>query len=171
MESSNGNQHPSPDYLKPARAMKWTVVLFSLLIPNVTCFSERDTKLTIKDGKPVRFVMTGSGTLGTLRVRGPLKQREVEGEERYIYWMIEFKEPGSDRKVESLEPIVYGQVPRGYVQVYPESDLPPPLLEDELYNVRVDTINANGVNLDFAIHKGVVVVDPPIRNHRVAFPD
>ena len=148
-----------------SRALLSAAILFS-----IGC--ERDTKLTVEGGNPPKFIMTGSGRLDTLRVGGPQKQREGVAEEPYIYWAIEFKEAGSARKVESLGPTTYGELPSGYVQVYPKpGQSPPPLSEDELYSVRAITMNANGTILHFAIHKGKVVVDPIIRNDKPVFPD
>ena len=58
------------------------------------------------------------------------------------------------------------------IQIFPGADQSPPmLLEDQLYNVRVITINANGAAHNFAIHKGRVVVDPIRRDGKLTFPD
>src|SRR5258708_23818953 len=103
-----------------------------LLLP-VIAACERDTKLTIKGGNPPTFVMSGSGSLGTLRVRGPKKQREAEGEDASIYWLIKTKEDYG-RYIEDLGPVIYGIVPKGYVQVYPEKgEAAPPLVEGDKY--------------------------------------
>jgi len=139
------------------------IVILSTVVFFLAC--ERDTKLTVEGGNPPKFIMTGSGRLTTMQVGGPQKQREGVAEEPYLYWVIECKETGSARHVESLGPIVYGEVPSGYVQVHPSpGTAPPPLSEDEGYSVRAITMNANGASLKFAIHKGEVIVDPVMRN-------
>ena len=130
-----------------------TVVLFFL-----AC--ERDTKLTVEGGNPPKFIMTGSGRLDTLQVGGPQKQREGVAEEPYFYWVIQFKETGSDQQIERMGPITYGEVTSGYVQVHPSpGTAPPPLSEDEGYSVRAITMNANEGITHFEIHNGEVVVD------------
>ena len=134
----------------------------SILLLLVALFStacERDTKLIIEAGNPPKFVMSGSGTLGALRIRGPRKQREVVGEDASIYWEIEPKDEGSDRNVERLGPITYGKVPDGYIQIYPApGQAAPSLVEGERYNIRIATNNANGVDKFFVIREGKVAV-------------
>src|SRR5712691_11477283 len=142
---------------------KKKVILSTAVLLFLAC--ERDTKLTVEGGNPPRFIMTGSGRLDQLQVGGPQKQREGVAEEPYLYWVIQFKETGSDRQIERMGPIIYGEVPSGYVQVHPSPGAaPPPLSEDEGYSVRVITMNANGAFLKFAIHNGEVIVDPVMRN-------
>ena len=132
------------------------VILLVMILAGSAC--ERDTKLLIESGNPPKFVLSGSGTLGVLRVRGSKKQREAVGEDASVYWEIEPKEEGSDRNVERMGPISYGQVPEGYVQVYPEKGQAPPLVEGERYNIRIATHNANGVDEFFVIRNGKVEV-------------
>jgi len=158
--------------MRAINMIKRTSLFLVVWVSIVCCFSERDTELTIEGGIPPKFIMTGSGKLDALRVAGPSRQREGIAEEPYLYWVIQFKEDGSARSVEGLSPIVYGDVPSGYVQIYPRLGQPPPfLIEDELYNLNVVTMNANGARLNFAIHKGKVVIDPVIRDGKPAFPD
>lgn len=133
-------------------------MIFLLLVGLLSSACERDTKLVIQSGNPPKFVLSGSGTLGALRIRGPKKQREAAGEDASVYWEIEPKDEGSDLKVERLGPIPYGQVPKGYVQIYPAQGEAPPLIEGERYNVRIATNNANGVDKFFVIRNGRVEV-------------
>jgi len=135
--------------MRPAKIVEWTVLVL-VMVSTVNCFSERDTKLAVQGGNPPDFTMTGSGKLTALRVGGPRKQREGVAEDPYLYWVIEFKEDGSARSVESLSPILYGNVPTGYVQVFPSpTQSPPPLSEDEIYGVNAVTMNANGARVKF----------------------
>jgi hypothetical protein len=118
---------------------------------------ERDTKLRIEGNNPPIFVLSGNGMLGTIRVRGPEKQRDAEGEDDFLYWVIVNLED-QEQSVESLGPVTYGKVPKGYKQVYPENGEAPPLLEGERYNIRIATANANGVDKYFIIRNGKVEV-------------
>ena len=117
---------------------------------------ERDTKLTVEGGNPPKFVMSGSGILTSVRVRGPQKQREAVGEDKYLYWVIEIKDGHDARRVEQLSPLTYGRVPDGFEQVYPERGEAPSLLEGERYYVRVVTSEANGDGKYFVIRNGKV---------------
>lgn len=130
--------------------------IISLIVGVVSLARERDTTLTVKDGNPPTFVMSGSGSLGSFRVRGPKKQREAEGEDASVYWLI--KANGSyGLPVEDLSPITYGRVPKGYIQVYPEKGTAPPLIEGERYFLQALTIDANGAAIHFTIRDGRVV--------------
>jgi len=134
--------------LRSFRVFILSALLLTLL--TIACI-ERDTKLTIKGKNPPSFVMSGSGTLGSLRVLGPSRQREVYGEDASVYWMIK-PEPEADPKaVETLSPITYGRVPPGYVQVYPEQGEAPPLVERETYFIDISTNGANGVRMNFTL--------------------
>ncbi len=133
-----------------------TIIILSLVVATALA-CERDTKLVIEGGNPPKFVMTGSGSLGTIRIRGPEKQRDAEGEDAHLYWVIVNKK-GGDRPVEELGAVTYGQVPEGYKQKYPENGEAPPLKEGERYNIRIATFNANGVDKYFMIRNGKVEV-------------
>jgi hypothetical protein len=106
--------------------------------------SERHTKLNVLGGNPPQFQMSGSGTLGALRITGHKKQREAVGPDAVTYWMIE-PENGyaKGEAIEILSPITYGKIPRGYVQTYPEQGEAPSLVEGEIYTIHAETFNAN----------------------------
>lgn len=131
--------------------------LLGVLVITASC--EIDTKLAVQGGNPPKFVMTGNGRLTSLRVRGPKKQREADGEDAFLYWVIESKE-GGERVVTEISPIVYGTVPDGYIQVYPESGTAPSLVESERYYTQVITMNANGDGKYFRIRNSKVEMDP-----------
>lgn len=128
-----------------------------LLAAGVALACERDTELTITGSNPPVFLLSGSGALGTIRVRGPEKQRDAEGEDAFLYWVIVNNE-GQERSVEQLGPVTYGKVPQGYKQIYPERGQASLLVEGERYNVRIATFNANGVDRFFVIRDGKVEV-------------
>jgi hypothetical protein len=128
-------------------------VLLTVSIVGLSC--EIDTKLRIAGGNPPQFVMAGSGVLGRLVVRGPTALRHVEGPDSSAYWHIEI-EGRSVPSVWRLSPIIYGKVPEGYVQKYPEHGEAIPLNENEIYYVQVDTSEANGTSKHFVIRQGKV---------------
>ena len=100
-------------------------VLAFMATCNLAC--EIDTRLNVTGNNPPQFRMTGSGQLTSIRVVGPHKQQEVEGEDQYMYWMIRPKDEDSQRNVRRISPVTYGVVPDGYVQVYPAYEPSRPL--------------------------------------------
>lgn len=134
------------------------IVLFAAIL-FTTSSCEVDSKLSITGGNTPSFVMTGNGRLTSLRLRGPDKQREADGEDAFLYWVIESQD-GSDRVVSDVSPIIYGRVPEGYRQVYPEKGLPPQLVEGDRYYAQVVTMNANGDGKYFTIRQGKVELEP-----------
>src|SRR5687768_8691427 len=76
---------------------------------------ERHTKLAVEGNNPPQFKMSGSGTLGSLRIMGPKKQREIVGWDASAYWVI-VPENGylEGEAIENLSPITYGKIPEGY---------------------------------------------------------
>jgi hypothetical protein len=136
---------------------RYSFAVILLLAASVALGCERDTKLVINGSNPPIFVMSGSGSLGTIRVRGPEKQRDAEGEDAFLYWVIVNRED-EEQNVERLGPVTYGKVPQGYKQVYPEQGEAPRLVEGERYNIRIATANANGVDKFFVIRSGKVEV-------------
>ena len=135
---------------------KFTCVglLLVLSVAGLSC--EIHTKLSIKGGNPPTFVMTGNGTLTSIRIRGHERQREAEGEEASLYWVIK-PEKGGAQIVGDIGSITYGKVPEGYRQQYPENGEAPLLNEGEHYYVRVVTSNANGADGYFMILKGQAI--------------
>lgn len=124
---------------------------------------ERATELTFEGSNPPKFKMRGSGELLFLRFRGPKKQREAVGETALLYWVIKAKTIDFSRSVESINTIIYGQVPEGYIQVYPENGDPPPALDENVkYTVMIDTANAPGVIKIFEIRNGRVEEIPDL---------
>jgi hypothetical protein len=126
------------------------LLVFSLL----TMACERDTQLTIETSDPPKFIMSGSGTLGSLRIVGPKRQRETFGEDASVYWMIKPEPEGDPENVEALSPITYGRVPPGYIQVYPEQGTnAPALVEGQKYFIDISTNAANGVRRSFVLSR------------------
>jgi hypothetical protein len=130
------------------------VTLYILFTALILCGCERDTKLKIEGGNPLQFQMSGSGWLGRLVVRGHKTLRKIDGPDASAYWYIEAGDQAHG--VSKLSPIVYGKIPEGFVQKYPESCMAPALSENEIYYVQVDTTNANGSSKYFVIQNGKV---------------
>jgi hypothetical protein len=133
---------------------------FAVMVSIINMACERATTISFEDGNPPKFVLSGSGSLGLLRVGGPDKQRDAFGETAFLYWVIEPITKDSDRSVESIGPITYSQVPSGYKQVYPENGEAPPLIEGKRYSIKISTINAPGIIKDFTIRDGKVTEVP-----------
>ena len=53
-----------------------------------------------------------------------------------------------------MSPIKYGVLPTGYKQVYPEQGSAPPLTDEGIYYVQIDTHNAPGTSGYFVIRNG-----------------
>ena len=106
--------------------MSAAVLISALLLSTGNCLHERDTRVSVEGGNPPKFIMSGSGALAQLRIGGPEKLREGIAEEPYIYWEIKMEKTDPERLIEALSPITYGEVPRGYIQVYPDPTQAPP---------------------------------------------
>lgn len=137
-------------------SMIGSCAFFFLLI---YCTGERDTRLTIRGGDHPEFAMSGSGSMDFLVIIGP-KVREAPGQAAHIQWQIVPDRHTGMRRVGSLTPITYGEVPAGYVQIYPEAGDVPPLIEEYKYTVQVVTQNANGAIKYFTIRDGKAVELP-----------
>jgi hypothetical protein len=144
--------------MKFAKYSLIVMLVFSSIGLYLAC--ERATTLTFEGGPPVKFMLAGSGWLGSLRIGGPKKRREAFGETALLYWEIEPISADSVRRIEKISPIIYGKVPAGYRQLFPASGEPPPLIEGDTYNIRVSTNNAPGIIKDFTIRDGKVIEAP-----------
>lgn len=148
----------SPIKFAPYRSSRYALsVLFIVTAFFLGC--ERETKLSLKGSNPPKFVMTGSGTLSSMRIGGPNKQREAEGEEAYLYWLIESRKD-ADRPIERLSPITYGDVPDDYDQTYPKKGPPPPLIEGDRYLIHIETFDASPFIGYMTIHNGKAILEP-----------
>jgi hypothetical protein len=141
--------------------VKFTVYLpIMLLLLCLLASCERATKLTIKETNPPTFGMSGSGELGSFRIRDSVPQRKILGEDAFIYWKIRPISSDEIKRVEEIGAITYGKVPTGYVQIYPEEGEAPPLIEGQRYYVYAGTSNADGKGKYFIIRDGKSVEVP-----------
>jgi hypothetical protein len=124
------------------------------------------TSLVIETGNPLRFVVSGPGTMTNFQVTGPDLEREPnrqgEGDRLTllkVYWEVA-SSGGTDRSLDKIGPITYGKVPEGFVQIQPPNGVPPPpLVERDLYNVRFSVNDGDGINRFFAIRDGRIVAE------------
>lgn len=150
--------------------------LFILLSMASLLGCEIDTKARVSKDNPPKFTFSGNGILAQMYVSGPytldeiklvarigdknmtreeiLKINEVLGGDREL-WQID---PGTGKYVSDLPTIIYGEIPKGFKQVYPKDNInPPPLLEGKYYSVSVPSHNANSHMTYFMIKNGNVV--------------
>jgi hypothetical protein len=140
--------------------MRHRLTVISLLAVIALAACEIPTKLAIGGGNPPTFRLSGNGTLTSLRVRGPHKQREAEGEDASMYWVIKRSEGQSGDTVGRIGTIVYGVPPPGYRNLYPETGQVPALQEGERYYVQVITLDAEGASAYFTIKNGRAIQEP-----------
>lgn len=69
--------------------------------------------------------------------------------------------PPTNTTILQLPIIQYGIIPQGFVQVTPDNNSPPPLMEGKCYTAIVPTNGANEGNIDFCLRDGKVYVVPP----------
>jgi hypothetical protein len=100
--------------------------------------------------------MSGNGTLSRLAIIGHRTLRNIDGPDSSAMWQIKMKDYDYGQTVSRLSPIIYGKLPRGYVQVYPEQGEAPELEENVTYLIDVETMNANGERGYFKITDGKV---------------
>ena len=140
----------------PKQVISPGLIIF-LVSFSISC--EIDTKLWISGGNPPAFIMSGNGVLTSIRVRGHQRQREAQGEDQYLHWVIEVKDDGGT-SVGRIGSVTYGKVPEGYKQIYPEKGEAPAIIEGQHYYVRIVTSNANGADGYFMVQNGKALFDP-----------
>ena len=137
---------------------RFAYYFLSLAVLAVFCSScEIDTRVTVTSNNPPRFDLFGSGSLAGLRIEGQ-KVRESPAIFASVVWEIRPKDGRENSQpLAALGSITYGNVPAGYVQVFPEAGNAPPLLEGQKYHAWFETINANGARVDFTVREGKVL--------------
>jgi len=137
---------------------------------------EIDTKVRVTKDNPPKFTFSGNGILAQMYVSGPfildeikllagtedrlitkeesLKIEQVIGGSR-VLWQLD---PGRGKYVTDLPAIIYGELPKGFRQVYPkDNNIPLPLLEGKYYTVSVPSHNANSHTTYFMVKNGNIV--------------
>jgi hypothetical protein len=136
-----------------------TLALVMLTTISLSC--QQYPKWQIKGGNPPQFVVAGSGHLQTLRVHGPQEKRTPADSEPYgmTYWEIRSAD-GYDLVTNGDIAVSYGEVPAGFVQVYPSGGVRPlPLFEGGRFALGLVVQGKETVNALFTIHQNTVVVE------------
>jgi hypothetical protein len=144
------------------RSFAITVIFFTVLATGC----QRRTSLVIEAGNPLRFVLSGPGILTNLQVTGPDLEREPHRQgdgsrlpSLKVYWELSSYE-GRDRSLDEVGAITYGKVPEGFVQVQPSSSAPPaPIVDRDLYNIRISVNDGDGINRFFSLRDGKVIAE------------
>lgn len=139
-----------------------TVLLLTLLA--TAC--QRHNSLVIEKGSPIRFVLSGRATINSLQVTGPDLQREPhpqgDGERLTllkVYWEVAPRGEAAARTLDEIREIRYGEIPEGFVQVYPTNGTPSALVEKNLYCVSLIANSDRGFTTFFAIRDGKIVAE------------
>lgn len=132
-----------------------------VLLTSISLSCQQSPKWQIKGGNPPQFLVAGSGHLQTLRVHGPQEKRSPADSEPHgmTYWEIRSVD-GYDLETHGDIAVSYGQVPAGFVQVYPSGGVqPPPLFEGGRFALGLVVQGKDTVNALFTIHENTVVVE------------
>jgi len=116
-------------------------------------------RVTIEGGAIPVFKVSGSGSIQVISVDGPdfANPKSHEPGSRYMkpYWQIAPEVDYDLRRLEKSGGLVYGQVPEGFRQVFPENGVAPQSLsEDELFTFALRVANGGAIGVRFAIHNG-----------------
>jgi hypothetical protein len=135
---------------------------------------EIDTKVRVSKDNPPKFAFSGNGILAQMYVSGPFtldelkliagdklltreeaaKIKQVIGDDR-VLWQLD---PGRSKYVADLPIIIYGEIPKGFRQVYPKDNANPlPLLEGKYYSIYVPSYNANDRKTYFVVKNDKII--------------
>jgi hypothetical protein len=137
----------------------WRLVLLTAIgFLAVSCAPVR-TLIVIKQGNPQQFFVSGRGTFDILTVSGPDYERSSRPDRlppMKDYWVIQ---PVNDLDVSSVtDPIIYGQVPRGFRQYTPVNGPPPPISDGSPYWINFRVRQPEGsVTVFFSVRDGKIV--------------
>jgi hypothetical protein len=135
------------------------ILAFLLLLATLLSSCGRETNLTIEDGNPPKFIVSGSGIVDFIRVTGTDLRAVPEGGLTYTdtYWEIIPKEEIRVEDLGKLNPIIYGKAPKGFSQINPKSGEAHELFEGGKFGVQLSVRNGHGVNKIFTLHNGQIV--------------
>lgn len=145
----------------PGGRLFFSLLIILLRVPSC----ERNPRVVIEAGVPPRFILSGSGTLEYFVISGPDLQRDVANRQgdgdslhaRKDYWRLVPSETATNQALEKIGTIKYGQVPQGFIQVYPKHGPPLPLVDGDLYNVHLQPNDSYSFNNFFKFRGGKVV--------------
>lgn len=132
-----------------------------VLLSGCIGFTGFKTEITLAGGTIPTFGLSGSGKIVDFIVTGP-RQRSGEGLQAFTVW--EFRPLGNIDYLDTLDrlkSVKYGEVPKGYRQLYPENNSPPlPLMEGQSYLLQIYTDNAPWGQIAFEIRDGKAMEKP-----------
>jgi hypothetical protein len=136
-------------------------VLPFLLPALLTLACERDTKVSIDGKVPPTFHMIGSGQIVFFVVTeiAPDNQKlapaQRDSRKDTVLWKIAPDNLSSnDKNITQLPDIIYGLVPKGFLQKTPETGVPPSLVEGRVYQAGGPAVDAHGGFVWFTIRDG-----------------
>ena len=141
---------------------------FLLFVASCLVGCHRKARVEIENGTPPKFIISGRGTLNSFDILGPDLERDQinrQGDSRdslpklKLYWKVVPNENGTNKTIDEIGVIVYGQVPNGFTQAYPEHGPPPPLVERDLYNVALVPKEIDSTTRFFSIRDGKILAD------------
>lgn len=136
-----------------------------LILPVWFQACDRNPRVFIENASPPRFTISGSGVFRYLEITGPDLVRDPQnrtGQKDYLptsqkYWKLVPKDPNQEVSLDAIGPVTYGQVPNNLRQEFPETGLPAPLIEGDLYNVHLEPIGSYSFNIFFSMRDGKVL--------------
>jgi hypothetical protein len=134
--------------------VKGAIVSFVMLVTLTGC--ERDMTLTMDGANPPTFKLSGSGRLIFFAVSEVPQGRPSKIDDPKV-WEIR---PIDENLISKLPAITYGVIPKGFRQITPSADAPPPLVEGKVYKAGGPAFNANGGSIRFTIKDGRAVEVP-----------
>jgi hypothetical protein len=137
--------------------------LFGLLLVLLGSCDNRP-RLTIDGGTNPTFKLSGNGEIAFIKVSGPdfENPNRLDSGSRYTkqYWLIVPESNSGTLEVAKVPSIVYGQVPKGFKQIYPEHGaVPEPIIEDEFFSFELKGANKGGLGVRFVVHNGKVDIE------------
>src|SRR2546421_6445639 len=140
------------------------VMRTALLIFIICVFGACDhrPRVMIVGGAVPTFKLTGRGGVQVLSVDGPDFARPAMNGNYYTkpYWQIAPKEGYDINTPASLGDLVYGHLPNGFRQVYPENGESAPVLpEDQFLSFGLRCADGSALGVRFVIHNGKVATE------------
>ena len=132
------------------------ISLFLFVFLFMSC--ERKTVIEVEGGNPPKFRIDGSGGMLQMFVFGPYKFDEVMTQsgnlETRLLWQIAPGGAFSQNTLTNLPEVVYGTIPDGCKQIFPEGSIPKELEEGSFYTLSVPTNYAPSGFVIFQIKEG-----------------